>query len=51
MKQFENMMRDAIIEAYVSVMGFEKWNSLTNEEKDQVLHIMLNDFAKALDVK
>jgi len=45
-KQFEDFMRDSIIKAYKSVMGAEKWESLTNAEKDQVLHIMLNDFAR-----
>lgn len=46
---FEQFMKDAIVEAYVSVMGIDKWESLTNEEKNNVLHIVLNDFAKAIE--
>lgn len=45
-KQFEDFMRDSMIQAYKSVMGAAKWDSLTNAERDQVLHIMLNDFAR-----
>ena len=46
MKNFEQIVKDAIIKSYVSVMGKEKWNSLTNDEKDMVLHIALNDLAR-----
>lgn len=42
---FEEIMKDSIISAYIEVMGEVKWNSLTNEEKNNVLHLVLNDFA------
>lgn len=44
-------MRDAIIEAYISVMGAGKWNSLTNGEKDMALHLVENDFGKRIGAK
>lgn len=46
--KFEEIMKESIIKAYIEVMGEVKWNSLTNEEKDNVLHLVLNDFAKAI---
>lgn len=45
---FEEMMKNAIVECYIKVMGVEKWNSLTNEDKDNLLHIMVNGFAKPI---
>ena len=48
--EFENMMRDSIVNAYIKVMGVEKWNGLTNEEKDAVLHLVLVGFAKGMGV-
>lgn len=45
---FEEMMKNAIVESYIKVMGVEKWNSLTNEDKDNLLHIMVNGFAKPI---
>lgn len=50
-KRFEDTMRDAIIEAYISVMGAGKWNSLTNGEKDMALHLVENDFGKRIGAK
>lgn len=50
MKNFEETMRNAIVNSYIKVYGAEKWNGLTNKEKDMVLHIVLNDFAKAVGV-
>ena len=47
-KQFEETMKDAIIKSYMSVMGEAKWNSLTNTEKDSLLHIMISGFAKPI---
>ena len=47
MTNAEKLFRDSIIKAYVSVMGAEKWDNLTNAEKDMVLHIMVRDIAKA----
>ena len=47
-RQFENEMREMIIKAYIKVYGESKWNSLTNEQKDMVLHLIVNDIAKAI---
>lgn len=47
----EKLFRDSIIKAYVSVMGVEKWDNLTNAEKDMVLHIMVRDMAKANGIR
>lgn len=44
--EFENLLKDKIIEAYVTVYGEEKWNGLTNKEKDEVLHIAVESLAK-----
>ncbi len=46
--EFENVMKNAIVESYIKVMGIEKWNSLTDEDKDNLLHIMINGFAKPI---
>lgn len=45
-RQFENIMKESIIKAYKSVYGAAKWEALSPAEKDTVLHVMLNDFAK-----
>ena len=45
---FEEMMKDAIVESYIKVMGIKKWDSLTNEDKDNLLHIMVNGFARPI---
>jgi hypothetical protein len=50
MKNFEETMRNSIVNAYIKVYGIEKWNGLTNEEKDMVLHIVINDFARYVGV-
>lgn len=47
-KQFEEFFKDAIVKSYIMVMGKEKWDSLTNEDKDNLLHIMVNGFAKPI---
>ena len=47
-KQFEELMKNAIVESYIKVMGIEKWNSLTNNEKDSLLHIMVKGFAEPI---
>ena len=44
MTKMVNMM----IEAYISVMGAEKWNSLTVEQQHDAIMIMVNDTMKAL---
>ena len=51
MTNTEKLFRDSIIKAYVSVMGAEKWDNLTNAEKDMVLHIMVRDMAKANGIR
>ena len=44
---------DFIIEAcktaYINTMGVEKWESLTDEQKHDVIMIMAKDFNKMLD--
>lgn len=47
-KDFESLMKKSIIESYIKVMGVEKWNSLTNEQKDSLLHIMVKGFAEPI---
>lgn len=47
MTNTEKIFRDAIVKAYIGVMGVEKWDSLTDSEKDMVLHIIVNDMARA----
>lgn len=48
MKFSENWWKEEIIKAYISVMGIEKYNSLTETEKDELLHIVINDVAAAI---
>lgn len=48
-EEFIEMFREAIIESYIKVMGVEKWNALTEEQKGEVLHIMVKDFTKAFN--
>lgn len=45
MEKTVNMM----IEAYVKVMGIEKWNSLTGEQQRTVIMTMANELNKAID--
>lgn len=45
MEKTVNMM----IEAYVRVMGIEKWNSLTGEQQRTVIMTMANELNKAID--
>ena len=47
-RQFQEMMHEAIIESYIKVMGIEKWNSLTNEDKDNLIHIMVKGLAEPI---
>ncbi len=44
-----NKMIDLIKEAYVNVMGIEKWNSLTDEQKHDAIMTIAVDFNKSLD--
>lgn len=47
-KAFEEKMKDTMVSTYIKVMGVEKWNSLTNEEKNSLLHIMTQAVVKPL---
>ena len=38
-----------IIEAYVSVMGVEKWNGLSGEEQRLVIVTIASDLSSAID--
>lgn len=44
-------MIDMAATAYIKVYGFEKWNSLTDQQKHDVVMILLNDLSKALDAR
>ena len=37
-----------IAEAYITVMGLEKWNSLNDQEKHDVIMTIARDLNKAL---
>lgn len=39
---------NAIIEAYVNVMGIDKWNSLTGEQQHDAIMTIVKDFGKAV---
>ena len=47
------MIIDKLIEiakgAYIKVMGVEKWNSLDDDQKHDVIMMMLKDSLKAID--
>lgn len=47
---FELRLKEMMIESYILVYGEEKWNSLTNDEKDMVLHLLLKDLCKRAGV-
>ena len=40
-------MINMITEAYIKVMGVDKWNSLTDDEKHDVVMIIAKDLMKA----
>lgn len=40
---------ESIINAYVSVMGVDKWNSLTAEQQHDVIMTIAKDLNAALD--
>lgn len=42
-------MIDMAIESYKKVYGADKWNGLTEEEKNIVVHKIVMDFAEALN--
>ena len=47
---FEEKLKDMMIESYSKVLGEEKWNSLSKEEKDQVLHLLLEGLCKKVGI-
>ena len=44
-----NAMIEMIRTAYIQTMGIDKWNSLTDKEKHDVVMILVNDMSKALN--
>lgn len=48
MTHAENKMIDMIAEAYIKVMGVEKWNSLTDDQKRDAVMIIAKDALSAL---
>lgn len=38
-----------VIDAYISVMGEDKWNSLTEQQQHDVIMILIKDMIKAVD--
>lgn len=47
---FDKMV-DIAKEAYIKVMGAEKWNSLTDQEKHDAVMFIWKDFGKALGAR
>ena len=45
----ENKVVNMMIQAYVQVMGADKWNSLTEQEQHDAIMIMVQDSLKALE--
>ena len=39
---------DLMQDAYIKVMGLEKWNSLTDEQKHDAIMLMVKDALKAI---
>lgn len=48
MKRKMNKTVQMIVDAYISVMGAEKWSSLTDQEKHDVVMTITKDALKAL---
>ena len=48
-EEFIEMFRKAVIEAYIKVMGVDKWNALTDEQKAEVLHAAVVEFTKDMN--
>ena len=44
-KLFETMI-DSAVKAYQQIYGENKWNSLTEAEKNEVVHTIVMDFCK-----
>lgn len=45
----EEQIISAIEAAYIQVMGADKWNALTDQQKHDVVMILVKDLAEALD--
>lgn len=45
----ENRIIEMIKEAYISVLGVEKWNGLTNKDKHDVIMMIAQDFNELLE--
>ena len=43
------MLIEVMKGAYIKVMGVEKWNSLTDEQKHDVIMAMVRDSLKAIE--
>lgn len=43
-----NQIIDAVEAAYIKAMGAEKWNSLTDRQKHNVVMILVRDMNKTL---
>lgn len=48
MSNFETILNN-VKEAYIKVMGIEKWNALTDEQKHDVTMILVKNMMKSLD--
>ena len=46
-EKFFEMFIESARKAYIEVMGEEKWNSLTDQEKHDAVMFMAKDMAKA----
>lgn len=47
--EFAESLIDATVTAYIAVMGYDKWYSLTEQEQHDVIMILLGDLSKAID--
>lgn len=45
----ENRIIEMIKEAYINVMGVEKWNGLTDKDKHDVIMTITKDFNELLE--
>lgn len=48
-EKFFEVFIESARKAYIEIMGEEKWISLTDKEKHDVVMIMANDMIKVLD--
>ena len=45
-EKFLEMMIDSAVKAYIQVLGENKWLSLSEDEKSQVVHTVVMDFCR-----